>query len=65
MSLDHTSLGAQVSHIKINSQILLADGPQPIAEKTPCSKHFCISLRGNHMCLHSLIFKEKKPTVLV
>lgn len=35
MSWDPTSLGAQISHININSQILLADGPQPPTEKTP------------------------------
>lgn len=42
---DSASQGAQVSHLNISSQILLADGPQPPIEKAPCSKSFCISLR--------------------
>lgn len=59
MSLDPTSLGAQMSHININSQILLADGPQPPTEKTPCSKHFSISLGVYHMCLYLLILSRR------
>lgn len=57
MALDPSSLGGHVSHININSQVLLTEGPQPPTEKTPCSKHFCISLWVWHMCLTFIDFK--------
>ena len=52
MSLDRTSLGAQVSHINFNTPVLLAQWASTDTEKTLGSKHFCMPPGWGITCVY-------------